>query len=97
MVRRRVPAHTAVMQVFLVEDSPLVRDRLIALLGGLPDVELLGHASDAETAIREILGVPEGWEIAAFVPLGYPAKPMGKNRRPPVADFVFQDRWPAES
>ena len=48
-------------------------------------------------AIREILGVPEGWEIAAFVPLGYPAKPMGKNRRPPVADFVFQDRWPPES
>jgi two-component system response regulator DevR len=43
------------MQVFLVEDSPLVRDRLIALLGGLPDVQLLGHASDAETAIREIL------------------------------------------
>ena len=46
------------------------------------------------TAIREILGVPEGWEIAAFVPLGYPLEPMGRNRRPPVADFVFEDRWP---
>lgn len=45
-------------------------------------------------AIREILGVPEGWEIAAFVPLGYALEPMGRNRRPPVADFVFEDRWP---
>lgn len=48
-------------------------------------------------AIREILGVPEGWEIAAFVPLGYPAAPMGRNRRPPVAGFVFQDRWPQDT
>lgn len=43
------------MQVFLVEDSPLVRDRLIAMLGSLPGTQVLGHASDAEGAIREIL------------------------------------------
>lgn len=44
-------------------------------------------------AIREILGVPEGWEIAAIVPVGYPDSPMGKSRRPPLDQFVFQDRW----
>lgn len=43
------------MQVFLVEDSPLVRDRLIAMLDSLPGTQVLGHASDAENAIREIL------------------------------------------
>lgn len=43
------------MQVFLVEDSPLVRDRLIVMLGSLPGTQVLGHASDADAAIREIL------------------------------------------
>lgn len=46
-------------------------------------------------AIREILAVPEGWEIAAIVPVGYPATSMGKNRRPPIGEFVFRDRWGA--
>lgn len=47
-------------------------------------------------AIRDILGVPEGWEIAAITPLGYPAQPLGKSRRPSVEKFVFRDRWTAE-
>jgi two-component system response regulator DevR len=42
------------MKVFLVEDSALVRDRLVGVLEGLPGLELLGHASDAEGAIRGI-------------------------------------------
>ncbi|MCK9494049.1 MAG: nitroreductase family protein [Dehalococcoidia bacterium] len=47
-------------------------------------------------AIREVLAVPEGWEIAAFVPVGYPETPMGKSRRPPLEGYVFEDRWPQE-
>jgi DNA-binding NarL/FixJ family response regulator len=43
------------MKVFLVEDSALVRDRLVGMLQGLPGLEVLGHASDAEGAIRGIL------------------------------------------
>ncbi|MCK9485403.1 MAG: nitroreductase family protein [Dehalococcoidia bacterium] len=43
--------------------------------------------------IRTILGIPEGWEIAAITPLGYPATPLGKNRRPPVQDVIRHDRW----
>ena len=46
-----------------------------------------------DEAVRSILGVPEGWEIAAITPLGYPAAPMGKNRRPPVEQFIHRDRW----
>ncbi|MEX2372415.1 MAG: nitroreductase, partial [Dehalococcoidia bacterium] len=44
-------------------------------------------------AVRGILGVPEGWEIAAITPLGHPAERMGKSKRPPVQDFVHLDRW----
>ena len=43
------------MKVFLVEDSAPIRDRLVGMLEGLPGLELLGHASDAEGAIRGIL------------------------------------------
>jgi DNA-binding NarL/FixJ family response regulator len=43
------------MQVFLVEDSAPVRDRLVQILESLPGIVLLGHASNAESAIRDIL------------------------------------------
>ena len=43
------------MQVFLVEDSTPVRERLAALLQDLPDTEVVGYATEAEGAIRDIL------------------------------------------
>ncbi|HYL26106.1 MAG TPA: response regulator transcription factor [Burkholderiales bacterium] len=43
------------MQVFLVEDSPMVRERLEALLAEVPGIEIVGRAAGAATAIREIL------------------------------------------
>jgi DNA-binding NarL/FixJ family response regulator len=43
------------MQVFLVEDSPIVRQRLEALLAEVPGAEIVGRAAGATTAIREIL------------------------------------------
>ena len=51
------PAQTALMQVFVVEDSIPVRERLLALLQALPGTEVVGHAADAEAAIRGILSV----------------------------------------
>jgi two-component system, NarL family, response regulator DevR len=46
---------TSVMQVFLVEDSPLIRERLVALLESVPGAQICGHAESAEAAVREIL------------------------------------------
>jgi DNA-binding NarL/FixJ family response regulator len=43
------------MQVFIVEDSPLVRARLVDLLDSIPGASVVGQASCAEAAIREIL------------------------------------------
>ena len=43
------------MQIFLVEDSVPVRERLAAMLGGIPGAALIGEAADADAAIREIL------------------------------------------
>jgi DNA-binding NarL/FixJ family response regulator len=43
------------MQVFLVEDSIPVRERLVAMLQALPDIEVAGHAHAADEAISGIL------------------------------------------
>lgn len=42
-------------KVFLVEDSPLVLERLTALLGALPNTRIVGHAAGAEEAVRAVL------------------------------------------
>jgi DNA-binding NarL/FixJ family response regulator len=44
-------------KVFIVEDSPPVLERLISLLGTLPDTHIVGHAAHAEEAVRAILAV----------------------------------------
>ena len=43
------------MQVYLVEDSPLVRQRLLAMLQAIPDTTVVGAAASAAEAVREIL------------------------------------------
>lgn len=43
------------MQVFLVEDSVMVRERLQAMLSAVPGTEIVGHAHGAQAAIRDIL------------------------------------------
>lgn len=40
--------------VFVVDDSPVVRDRLVTLLSDLPDVEVVGQADIAFEAIASI-------------------------------------------
>jgi nitroreductase len=43
--------------------------------------------------IHAILGIPDGIESAAIIPLGWPDREYGPNRRPPVEQFVMRDRW----
>lgn len=43
--------------------------------------------------IHAILGIPDGVESAAIIPLGWPDRPYGPNRRPPLERFVMRDRW----
>ena len=41
----------------------------------------------------EILGIPENVESAAIIPVGWPDREYGPNRRPPLERFVMRDRW----
>jgi DNA-binding NarL/FixJ family response regulator len=43
------------IEVFLVEDSAVIRDRLIALLNGIPGITVTGCAEDAGGAVTAIL------------------------------------------
>ena len=43
------------LKVFVVEGSPLVRERLEELLGAIPGVATVGHAAGADEAVRAIL------------------------------------------
>ena len=43
------------MQVFLVEDSTAIRERLEMLLGAVPGTTVIGRAARAADAIRDIL------------------------------------------
>jgi nitroreductase len=43
--------------------------------------------------IHEILGTPDHIESAAIIPLGWPDRDYGPNRRPPLTQFVMYDRW----
>lgn len=45
------------MEIFLVEDSPMVRARLADMLGAIPGANVVGEAADAQAAIREILAL----------------------------------------
>ncbi|ETX00657.1 MAG: hypothetical protein ETSY1_10355 [Candidatus Entotheonella factor] len=43
--------------------------------------------------IHDILGIPDHIESAAIIPLGWPDRNYGPNRRPPLERFVMRDRW----
>ena len=43
------------MKVFLVEDAPLLRERLEALIAAIPGVTSVGHAAGAKEALAGIL------------------------------------------
>lgn len=42
---------------------------------------------------KEVLEVPEGYELVTLIPLGYPAKGSGAPARREVAQFVHRDKF----
>jgi DNA-binding NarL/FixJ family response regulator len=61
--------------VFLVEDAPLLRERLEALIAAIPGASVVGHASGAQEAVSGILAarldVLRGLRAAHFAPRVY--------------------------
>ena len=49
------PVKAPVTRVFVVEDSELIRERLLSMLAGMSDVQLAGNGETASDAIAGIL------------------------------------------
>ena len=43
--------------------------------------------------LKEFLGVPAGYEIAAVIPFGYPKEPPGENESEDLAARLHVDGW----
>lgn len=75
---------------------PFVHSILLAArdrgLGGV----LTTFLARAEDAARPLLGLPDGWAVAAMVCLGHPARRATKLRRRGVAEFTTLDRFDGE-
>src|SRR5947199_195885 len=46
-----------------------------------------------DPAVRELLGIPEGFAVAALLAIGKPVKVVTRLRRGAVADFAVVDRF----
>jgi nitroreductase len=47
----------------------------------------------AEPRVKELLGIPDDYAIAALLPIGKPVKQVKKLTRRPVSDFVSRERF----
>ena len=55
----------------------------------------LRTVSEYEEATKKLLGVPDGWHLAALIPLGHlgPGEHFGGARRKPLEKVVSYERW----
>ena len=86
------------MKVFVVEDSPIVLERLTKMLGAIPDVDVVGHAAEVHEAIAGIyatrpevvvldlkLGQGSGFDVLSEV-----------HEREPGIDFYMLSNFASE-
>lgn len=46
-----------------------------------------------EPRVKELLGIPDEYAIAALLPIGKPVKQVKKLTRKPVSEFATRDRF----
>jgi nitroreductase len=46
-----------------------------------------------QDAAAKVLGVPEGYELVAMMPIGYPDQDPKPPKRKEISDFTHHDRW----
>jgi nitroreductase len=49
-----------------------------------------------EPRVKELLHIPEGYAIAALLPIGKPVKQVKKLTRRPVSEFATKERFDGE-
>ena len=73
---------------------PAVQNTLLACRAEGLGCTLTTLLCTREPEVKALLGIPEGWGTAGFVPIGYPVgRGHGPLRRRGVEDVAFADRW----
>ena len=74
---------------------PAVQNLMLAALGlGIGSV-ITTFLQNHEGKVKKLLGIPDDYQTACAVPLGYPSgeETFGGSKRRPLADVVHWDRW----
>ena len=66
---------------------------LAAQAAGLGTVLTTSRGKLKEQQLKDFLGVPENVNIDAVIPLGYPAVKLGKNKRKPVSEVAYREKF----
>lgn len=92
-LRGPVPCDPAAASAWYGSIFPAIQNLLLAARSrGLgTTLTTLHRAREAE--VKEILGIPEGWETLALIPVGYPVGHFGPPRRRPSWEVTHWDRW----
>jgi nitroreductase len=66
---------------------------LAAQAAGLGTVLTTSRGKLKEQELKDFLGVPAETHIDAVIPLGYPALKLGKNKRLPVSQVAYREKF----
>jgi nitroreductase len=72
---------------------PAVQNLLLAIhtagLGSVLTTLWMGQID----AVKKLLDVPDGVQMHAILPIGYPDRKYGRSKRKPVSEVAFRDRY----
>ncbi len=72
---------------------PSVQNMLLAITAlGLGSV-LTTLWKDEDAKVNAVLGLPDGAEVHVILPVGWPDRKYGRNKRLPVAEVTYRDGW----
>jgi len=72
---------------------PAVQNLLLAAQAAGLGAVLTTRWKEREADVRPLLGLPETMAVHAIIPLGHPDQQHGRNRRRPVAEVAFRERF----
>ena len=72
---------------------PAVQNLLLAAQAAGLGTVLTTRWKLREVELRPILGLPENMAVHAIVPMGWPDRKYGRNRRKPVSEVTYRERF----
>ena len=66
---------------------------LAAQAAGLGTVLTTSRGKLKEQQLKDFLGVPDNVNIDAVIPMGYPAVKLGRNKRLPVSEVAYREKF----